>query len=397
MIGLLVLATALLGYLIGAIPFGYLVARARGINIFEHGSGNIGATNVGRVLGRKFGLLVFVLDFCKGALPAAAGWVFAPRLSDELAPDLLGVVAGVAALLGHLFPVYLRFHGGKGVATAAGVVTVLLPGPALGALLAWLVVASATHYVSLASLVAALVLCLLRFALTPQSFDESHRVLSLFCLLAAFLVFLRHRSNVKRLLAGTENRLPESPTMTTLAKILHVLALGLWFGMTIFFTFVVAFSLFGTFDHLAQLPATERDRQPFASDFDKTKATQVAGIAISPLFTWYYRLAAGCGLVATILALAWARAHPTCRVHRWRAIVLVLALATVAAGWWLADKVNELRLARYGTDAVAEQARAAFGAWHGYSVAVNLATALLVTVAMALAAGLPGKKTETSA
>src|SRR5438477_3276241 len=87
-------------YLIGAVPFGYLIARARGVNIFEHGSGNIGATNVGRVLGRKFGLLVFVLDFCKGALPAAAGWVLAPRLSDEIAPDVLGVVAGVAALLG---------------------------------------------------------------------------------------------------------------------------------------------------------------------------------------------------------------------------------------------------------------------------------------------------------
>src|SRR5262249_13807282 len=167
MTGLLVLATALLGYLVGAIPFGYLVARARGINIFEHGSGNIGATNVGRVLGRKFGLLVFVLDFCKGALPAAAGWALAPRLSEDLAPDLLGVVAGVAALLGHLFPVYLRFHGGKGVATAAGVVTVLLPGPALGALLAWLVVVSATRYVSFASLCAALVLCLLRLGLTP--------------------------------------------------------------------------------------------------------------------------------------------------------------------------------------------------------------------------------------
>src|SRR5580765_4737945 len=106
----LLLLTLVGAYLAGGIPFGYLVARWRGVNIFEHGSGNIGATNVGRVLGRKFGLLVFVLDFCKGALPAAAGWALAPRLSEELAPDLLGVVAGVAALLGHLFPIYLRFH-----------------------------------------------------------------------------------------------------------------------------------------------------------------------------------------------------------------------------------------------------------------------------------------------
>src|SRR5262245_23722638 len=103
-------------YLIGGIPFGYLVARWRGVDIFEQGSGNIGATNVGRVLGRRFGILVFVLDFAKGAVPTAYA-MFVGHVSNApapLTPDLFGVAAGLAAFLGHLFSPYLRFRGGKG-------------------------------------------------------------------------------------------------------------------------------------------------------------------------------------------------------------------------------------------------------------------------------------------
>src|SRR5262245_24359699 len=111
MTALAVALTLLAAYLVGAIPFGYVVARAKGVNIFEHGSGNIGATNVGRVLGRGWGVLVFVLDLAKGALPAlAAGWV-AGRLKLPLPPHSLPVGAGLAAFLGHLFPVYLGFRG----------------------------------------------------------------------------------------------------------------------------------------------------------------------------------------------------------------------------------------------------------------------------------------------
>src|SRR5438067_10294942 len=113
--------TALLSYLIGAVPFGYAVARWRGVDILRQGSGNIGATNVGRVLGKRFGILVFCLDFAKGALPVAAALAASPSLSLDLPPararQLLAVVAGLGAFLGHLFPVYLRFRGGKGVAT----------------------------------------------------------------------------------------------------------------------------------------------------------------------------------------------------------------------------------------------------------------------------------------
>src|SRR5438094_10433846 len=167
---LLVGLTALVAYLVGATPFGYLVARRRGVDLFAHGSGNIGATNVGRVLGRRFGILVFVLDFLKGALPTLAATLLDRTAQPDLPADTLPVTAGLAAFLGHLFPIYLRFRGGKGVATGAGVVTVLLPGPACAALATWVFVVLASRYVSLASLVAALALCVVRLVATPAPF-----------------------------------------------------------------------------------------------------------------------------------------------------------------------------------------------------------------------------------
>src|SRR5262249_8938254 len=160
-----------------------------------------------------------------------------------LPADTLSVTAGVAAFLGHLFPVYLRFRGGKGVATGAGAVTVLLPLPAMAALLVWLAVASSTLYVSLASLTAAAVLCGLRFATTPPPLAPENRVLSMFCVLAVVLVFARHQGNIRRLLAGRENRLKDTPTMFGICKLLHTLSLGLWFGTVVFFT-LMGFLLF---------------------------------------------------------------------------------------------------------------------------------------------------------
>jgi acyl-phosphate glycerol 3-phosphate acyltransferase len=202
-LGLVVLAS----YLIGAIPFGYLIARSRGVDILKHGSGNIGATNVGRVLGKRFGILVFVLDFAKGALPVAAASIIARHTHSSLPRHTLEVSAGLAAFLGHLFPVYLRFRGGKGVATGAGVVAVLLPWPGLGAVIVWALVVWLTRYVSLASLSAVLALCALRLGLTAAPFDDENLILTLFCFVAAALVIVRHRTNIARLLRGTENRL----------------------------------------------------------------------------------------------------------------------------------------------------------------------------------------------
>lgn len=423
MIAVLFGLTLLAAYLIGAIPFGYLVARWRGVDIFQQGSGNIGATNVGRVLGRRFGILVFVLDVAKGAVPVAlAGWVgrqLDSELSATLSADAMPVGAGLAAFLGHLFSIYLRFRGGKGVATGAGVVAVLLPGPTLAGLLTWIAVVAASRYVSLASVAAAVALCLSRLCLLPEPFAPDHRLLTSFCLVAAGLVVLRHRANISRLLGGTENRLPETSTMLLLTKIVHVLSLGLWFGMGVFFTLIVGLSLFHTFETLGAKPAAQRPIWfPVAAEFDrdpqflKDQGTRAAGAAISPLFDWFFLLQGVCGFLAVATALSWSWSQPHETVHKVRTILLVLALVTVVAGWPLERKVSQLRDVRHQTaDAVlksaapvpeavqeaANVARAEFGRWHGYSLLLTLCTVLLVTVAMALAASLPSaNEKETS-
>src|SRR5437868_1798562 len=159
-------ALALGSYLVGSLPFGYLIGRARGVNLFETGSGNIGATNVGRVLGCWYGLAAFILDLIKGAIPVAV----ASGLFESANVEIAKVTAAAAAFLGHLFPVFLGFRGGKGVATGAGAVLVLVPIPAVAAIGAWLLVVLATRYVSLASMIAAIVLVALRLLFTKFTF-----------------------------------------------------------------------------------------------------------------------------------------------------------------------------------------------------------------------------------
>jgi acyl-phosphate glycerol 3-phosphate acyltransferase len=381
-------------YLFGAIPFGFLVASWRGIDIRHAGSGNIGATNVWRVLGARYGLLVFALDFAKGAIPVlAADWIAGINGDSAGAWGRagLGVAAGLAAFLGHLFPIYLRLHGGKGVATGAGVVAVLLPIPALTALFTWIAVLAATRYVSLSSMTAAIVLCAVHFARTDRPLAPANRPLTVFCVVAAVLVFLRHRSNVVRLVKGKENRLGETPTMLRFTKVIHVLAVGLWFGTMVFFI-LATLSLFDTFQRLA---ASEADRPSWLSavdSFNSEKATQLAGIAVSPLFDWYFPLQASCAVLAVATAFGWTRLEVTRRLDRVRFRVLFVAAATLALGWPLARHVNQLRLDRYSSDpAVAGFAREAFGTWHTYSLLLNIATLLLVTVAMGLAAALPAQ------
>ena len=298
--------TALAAYLVGAIPFGYLAGRWRGVDIMKLGSGNIGATNVGRVLGRRIGILVFLLDFAKGAVPAATA-LFMCSARNTLSCAAIGVTAGLAAFIGHVFPVYLRFRGGKGVATGAGAVTVLLPWPTLAALVGWVVVLLVSRYVSLASLAAVTVLCAAYFALTPEPFGGDQLILTLFCLVATVLVFVKHRANIGRLVRGNENRLPDKCAMRIAIKTVHVLALGMWFGMAIFFSFPMALTLFGSFETLAQsevrptwfpLPA-EYKLEPW---LQKDQGTRAAGFAISPLFGHYFLLQGICGLLATVTA-----------------------------------------------------------------------------------------------
>jgi acyl-phosphate glycerol 3-phosphate acyltransferase len=203
---LLFLSVVLGAYLVGSIPFGWIVATAKGIDIRQHGSGNIGATNVGRILGRKWGLLVFVLDFAKGAGPVfLAG--FLPT-SEELQPmpDTWRVLAGTCAFIGHMLPVWLRFAGGKGVATGAGVIFVLVPLITLLVLATWGLTRLVSGIVSLASIVAVVVLMVLRLVFVPEPFGSKQLLVTLFCLLGSLLVIVRHRSNIARLIAGTEGK-----------------------------------------------------------------------------------------------------------------------------------------------------------------------------------------------
>jgi acyl-phosphate glycerol 3-phosphate acyltransferase len=379
----------LASYLLGSIPFGYLVARWKGVDILHQGSGNIGATNVGRVLGRRLGILVFVLDVAKGAIPVATAMWTTRRVELELPKNTLEVSAGLAAFLGHLFPVYLGFRGGKGVATGAGIVLVLLPLPALAALLTWLVVVCLSRYVSLASLTGAVTLCVVRLVTTSESFGPDNRILTWFCLVAAGLVILRHRANIGRLLRGNENYLKDSPTMELLIKTIHVLALGLWFGSAVFFSFVVTPVIFDTF---RSLPAKEPPERPawLPGTFNQEQGNQLAGLAVGPIFPWYFLLEGVCGVLALSTAVSWAKSVPRRTVHQLRFLILALALATVLAGWPIAEHVADFRKDRYSEDAtVAANAAWSFTTWHVYSLGLNLVTIGLVFLAMALAAKLP--------
>ncbi len=184
------------GFLSGSLPFGYLAGRWRGIDIRQHGSGNIGATNVMRVLGKGIGIPVFVLDFLKGLLPCL--WVKA-----QGAESWVWVATGLAAILGHMFTPWLGFKGGKGVATAAGVLAGVAPVPVLGGLGLWLLFFFTTRYVSLASMMAGVGVAA-TMAVQMAVSGRWDPVLLGFGVLLMLLVILRHRGNIARLLAGTE-------------------------------------------------------------------------------------------------------------------------------------------------------------------------------------------------
>lgn len=186
----------LAAYLIGAFPTSYIVGRlTRGIDLRQHGSGNLGATNAFRVLGWRAATPIFVVDVTKGFLPA----FFFPRI-DGAEPIGWTLAYGAAAIIGHMFSIYVGFRGGKGVATGAGVFLALAPLAALGSLLIWTMLVFATGYVSLASIVSAAALPLLiGLAGAPGA------VLALSIALAGFVIYA-HRANVRRLLRGEEHR-----------------------------------------------------------------------------------------------------------------------------------------------------------------------------------------------
>jgi glycerol-3-phosphate acyltransferase PlsY len=199
--GLVTLAS----YLLGAIPFGYVLVRLlRGVDLREVGSGNLGATNAGRLLGAKWFAVVFVFDFLKGFVPAFVFGRLAVRWFD--APETIGLLYGFAAMAGHIWPVYLGFRGGKGVATAAGAVTGIAPAPTGIAALVFLLVFLPFRIVSLSSISAAVALPIAYVALTVLT-GKPVLGATLYALVAmALIIVIKHRSNIRRLLRGEEPR-----------------------------------------------------------------------------------------------------------------------------------------------------------------------------------------------
>ncbi|MFI4881172.1 MAG: glycerol-3-phosphate 1-O-acyltransferase PlsY [Phycisphaerales bacterium JB064] len=210
------LLLALAAYLIGSIPFGFLIARAKGVNILKEGSGNIGATNVRRVLGRGPGNLCFALDVLKGLVPTLASGLVLGTLGNLDAPTgmvWLWLLTPVLAVVGHMASPWLGFKGGKGVATGLGAllgVFWLLTVSVLAAFAIWFIVLKISRYVGLASVCAAISVPL--WALVLPILREGHFPASAVPMLAmsgllAILVVARHRGNLKRIMAGTEPKI----------------------------------------------------------------------------------------------------------------------------------------------------------------------------------------------
>jgi glycerol-3-phosphate acyltransferase PlsY len=203
------------GFVIGSIPFGPILGRLHGVDLRKAGSGNVGATNVGRVLGRQWGLLCFFLDMLKGLLPALAATFLLHPAEGVPTParQAIWVGVGAAAVLGHVFSPWLRLRGGKGVSAALGMVLGTWPYLTFAGLIGaatWVLVILATRYVSLGSITAGLVF-LASFAALNRGLLAELWPMGLFAAAVVALIIVRHRSNIRRLLAGTENKIGRKP------------------------------------------------------------------------------------------------------------------------------------------------------------------------------------------
>jgi acyl phosphate:glycerol-3-phosphate acyltransferase len=204
---MITLAVLSLGsYLLGSIPFGYLSGRLRGIDIRQVGSGNIGATNVLRVLGKGFGYPVFALDFLKGFVAVKISMLIASGPPPEWnSPEIFGIAAATGSVLGHLYPPWLKFKGGKGVATSAGALLALTPAATLIGVAIWVIVFGLTRYVSLASIAAAVALPIAILVVNLEDQNTAKPLIYSSVFVAAIIIW-RHRSNLSRLIRGTEPR-----------------------------------------------------------------------------------------------------------------------------------------------------------------------------------------------
>ncbi len=199
----LLLTPILISYFIGAIPFGFIIAKTKGVDIRTRGSGNIGATNVFRAIGKGWGIFTFILDVAKGFIAA----YLLPIITLNFAggseiPQWLSLACACSAVAGHNWPVFLKFKGGKGIATTAGAILGIAPA-ALGAgMLAWLIIFPTSRYVSLASIIAAIVM-----GITGWFFySNTSLLIPSFLTILALLAVIRHKTNIQRLLKGTENQ-----------------------------------------------------------------------------------------------------------------------------------------------------------------------------------------------
>jgi hypothetical protein len=232
---------------------------------------------------------------------------------------------------------------------------------------------------SFSALIAAVVLAAARLSMVPDLTDAG----TLFALVVVALVVIRHRGNLTRLASGTEPRLGGLNRLQRATPAAHALALGLWCGAGWFFSLGVAPRMFATFDALVkESPAW----LPLTDDSAKDLGSRLAGYAVGPAFSPYFALQAVCGLVAAGTALGWSLVDRG-RWARARAVMLPLALALVAAGWPVVERVSAVRFARYDPNPqAARQAQADFALWHTVSLLLNLAALGLATPALALAA-----------
>jgi len=204
MIALQVAGLVILGYLIGAIPFGVIIGRlSGGIDVRQHGSGGMGMTNVMRTVGKRAGALVFILDVLKGAGVVALAWPILGSASDMFTWGQ--VAGGAAAVIGHSWPVYIGFKGGRGIATGFGALLVISWQVALIALAVFVLSVAITRYVSLGSILGAvtMVVAMIPFVL----YDLEHYAYIVFTVVVATIVIYRHKGNIKRLISGTESKI----------------------------------------------------------------------------------------------------------------------------------------------------------------------------------------------
>lgn len=389
----------LAAYLFGAVPFGLLVARIKGVDLLRQGSGNIGATNVGRVMGRRYGFLVFVLDLLKGAI---SSWVGLRILSNPFGSETSGILMGASAFVGHLFPIYLGFKGGKGVATGAGVMAVLVPTPFLFAILTWLAAVASTRMVSFGSLSSTLVLVVLQgviLILHPNR--TGNWELFFFTLLCGGFVWIKHISNIKRICNGTENLVQDSLLWRGLEKSMLQLALGLWIGSYVFFTFVVGPGVFNWFEkavlqenppYWLVVPEVLKQKAPegMPNPLEKEQASRLAGLVVTPIFKIYYPMQACCAFFVLLLINGKVFVKDFRKVGKSSTILFFVAAIMIVANWFLLGPTEKARLKRANSTDVYVLAsaenkpkletilsdRKEFAKIHGISLIINLVAGL---------------------